>query len=154
MVDTVTVHLFRYMGPALLFAALIIVITPGDSVAQAVDPEEVFETAHVMELSLQFDPDRNKIACLGTPDTLHVSPKDVIVFRAVGTHVNDIRWDTSDNPGNGLAQGNKKNTGRFERGKSFAIRVNKKANKRHEGYKLKVKCGDLDDGPPVIIVDP
>jgi hypothetical protein len=152
-------HQLRPICSALFVAALVLFLIPDRTSAQGRSDRG---NAHVMDLSLQFDPDVNKIACLGDPDSLVVKPGDVVVFRAKGTFVNDVRWSNNamsqndDAPVN-LAMSVKgrdiENTGRFASGASFAIVVNEKIAAKST-YDLTVMCGDVEDAPPRIIVDP
>lgn len=151
--------LIRTASPKLLILAVLLLYLRVDAEAQ----ERGRGNARVMDLSLQFDSDVGKVACLGSPDTLRVGRGETLVFRAVGTFVNHVRWADDDDmmqnaPGlnrgkPNLAQGHEKRSERFDRGTAFAIRVNP-AIERGTMYTLEVKCGDIEDGPPIIIVDP
>lgn len=153
-----TSNLLRHVGPVLLISGLILLTVSSDASAQG----KGRGNARVMDLSLQFDEEAGKVACLGSPDTLRIGRGETLVLRAVGTFVNDVRW--ADNgvaqgePGinrgkPNLAQGNETRSGSFDRGSAFAFRINPSIE-RGTTYILDVKCGDIEDGPPVIIVDP
>jgi len=114
-----------------------------------------------MDLSLQFDTDSSKVACLGDPNVLHVQAGDVVVFRARGSFVNNVSWDPDSvgfNKGKSplTVPVTQKNTGPFERGRAFAVTINPGLQPPVGGitYGLMVTCGNVKDAPPKIIVDP
>lgn len=113
--------------------------------------------ARVMDLSLQYDESRGKIACLGDPNEVHVMPGDFLVLRARGSFVNNVSWDpdsVSFNKGkDNLANDRSMNSREFARGMAFALRINSAIRDTTE-YSLKVTCGNKKDDPPKVIVDP
>jgi len=148
----------RHYSRSAALGVMLLVATSTDGVAQSVHGKG---NAHVMDLSLQFDSDGNKVACLGEPNVLNVNAGDVVVFRARGTFVNNVSWDPDSaaaNSGNPplAVPPNSLNTGPFARGRAFAITINPGLQPPVEGitYELKVTCGNVKDAPPKIIVDP
>ena len=156
---------FRCIGLTVAIAAFIISYSPGQVFAQGKKSTNV----HFMDLSLQpeMHGEQVKIACLGDPDTLEVNRGDIVIFRAVGAKVNHVRWAGKNAKGEplnanmaNLSDDTLAETPTFEKGAAWAIRVND-AKEQDGGiprgrpaYTLDVMCGDLEDGPPVIIVDP
>lgn len=158
-----TMKRFQFIPLAVLLTGLLFFFMPNSSAAQG---NQNRGNAHIMDISLQFDTDVNAVACLGEPSELTVKPGDVVVFRAVGTFVNHVRW-ADDTPGQQAAlnagkpnlssdkdRGQElKGTGMFDRGQAFAVRINDSIESKTT-YDLVVKCGRTDDAPPKIIVDP
>lgn len=153
-----TNYLLRFATSAFLVTTFVLLIPPVDATAQSANRKG---NVHFMELSLRPDADRDgKIACLGTPDTLHVMRKDIVIFRSSTVNVNHVRWGGDDLNENKtiLSDDGSEASPEFERGAAWAIRISNNIPKGREDatrtYELNVKCGDFDDAPPVIIVDP
>ncbi|HUF09277.1 MAG TPA: hypothetical protein VMO47_08155 [Rhodothermales bacterium] len=144
----------RLMGSAFLLATLLFYL-PVDTSAQG--RRGGGGNVHFMDLSLQPEmvDGQMKISCLGDPDTLIVQRRDIVVFRAVGTKVNHVRWGGSVNQDKrSLSDDSELESPEFDKGSAFAIRIANDIPRGRPEYKLDVMCGDHPDGPPMIIVDP
>lgn len=158
--------LFRLVASAVAVVALVTLSLPQQTFAQVPpDPSQHDSpgqmkkktNVHFMDLSLQPEmiDGATKISCLGDPDTLVVSRNDIVIFRAVGALVNHVRWGETINTGMAnLSDDGSSATPSFEKGAAWAIKINEDIPRGRPAYTLDVKCGDLPDGPPVIIVDP
>lgn len=148
--------LLRRLSPVVCLGVIVFMSVPLESYGQMMGRGR--GNASIMDLSLQYDASRMKIACLGDPNEVHVKPGDVLVFRAKGSFVNNVSWDpdsVSFNKGNALnlANTNAKNTGDFAKGAAFAFHINR-AIRDTTAYELQVTCGNKSDDPPRVIVDP
>jgi hypothetical protein len=145
----------RFITSLLSLIAIVVLSLPLEALGQGMGHGR--GNAHVMDLSIQFDTPRNKIACLGDPNELHVKPGDTVVLRARGAFVNNVSWDpdsVSSNKGkSNLAVGNLHNSRDFRKGAAFAFKINESIRDT-TAYELKATCGDVNDDPPRVIVDP
>lgn len=151
---------FRPKG-AFQLICLVFTILVATTAGCSAQPARDSANAHIMDLSLQFDVDSAKVACLGDPNVIHVSRGDVVVFRARATNVDNVTWDPDSvafNQGKQplVARPQPTSSGPFARGRAYGIRINRGIPRSGQPieYRIKVRCDGIGDEPPKIIVDP